>query len=105
MRAIVLSACACVFALLCGGARADPERGLEIAERWCNGCHIVLQKDAGQDDGQAAPRFSTLTRHTLQSLGATLRKGHAGMEALRQIPDSDIADIAAHLHRLKPEDP
>jgi mono/diheme cytochrome c family protein len=83
---------------------ADPENGLAVAEAWCNGCHIVRQKDTGQDDGAPAPRFSLLTKHDVASVTALLRKGHASMDALSKIPDGDIADIVAHLHRLKPEE-
>ena len=53
---------------------ADAENGLAVAEAWCNGCHIVRQKDTGQDDGAPAPRFSMLTKHEVGSLTTLLRK-------------------------------
>jgi len=84
-------------------AQANANRGLKIASQWCNSCHMVQQNDPGADDAEAAPRFSTLTTQTAQSLKRLLAAGHADMDALSKLSDSDIADIAAHLHRLKPE--
>jgi len=84
-------------------SQADPDRGLATATRWCNSCHIVQQDDPGMDDGEIGPRFSTITKQTAQSLKRLLAPGHADMEALSKLSDAEIADIAAHLHRLKPE--
>jgi mono/diheme cytochrome c family protein len=84
-------------------ADGDPDRGLAIATQWCNSCHVVQQSDPGMDDGEIGPRFSTLTKHTAQSLKELLSSGHADMDALSKLTANDVADIAAHLHRLQAE--
>jgi cytochrome c553 len=84
-------------------AEADAERGLSLATQWCNSCHIVQQNDPGMDDGEVAPRFSTLTSYTAEALRRLLAPGHAGMDALSKLTESDAADIAAHIKRLKPQ--
>lgn len=33
-------------------AESDAERGLALATRWCNSCHLVQQNDPGMDDGE-----------------------------------------------------
>jgi mono/diheme cytochrome c family protein len=89
-------------AALAGG---DTEHGLAVASQWCNSCHVVRQNDPGMDDGEFAPRFSTLTAYDAQSLKQLLAKGHADMDALSKLSDRDVEDIAAYLKRLKPESP
>ena len=82
-----------------------PERGLSIASQWCQSCHIVTQDDPGMDDGEAAPRFSTLTNFSAQALRRLLAHGHAEMEGLSTLSKRDVADIAAYMRSLKPETP
>ena len=96
---------AIVFALTLAAPAlaADADKGQGIAEDLCNACHIVQQKDSGRDDGEPAPRFSLLTKHSVESVTALLRKGHAQMDGLKKTSDIDIADMVAHLKRLKPE--
>ena len=83
-------------------AQGDPGRGLAVATRWCNSCHMISPTDSW-DDGEFAPRFSTLTRQTVQTLKQLLAPGHADMDALSKLTEAEIADIVAYLHRLKPE--
>ena len=85
---------------------ADPERGLIVARQWCNNCHIILQKDTGWHFGVAAPRFSLLTKKSLEDVIKLMHVpgGHGGMEALGRLKDSDIEDIVAHIKRLHPEE-
>jgi hypothetical protein len=64
---------------------------------------MVQQNDPGMDDAEIAPRFSTLTNQTAESLERLLAPGHAGMDALSKLTKSDVADIVAHLKRLKPQ--
>jgi mono/diheme cytochrome c family protein len=87
-----------------GAARAaDPEHGLEVAEHWCDGCHVIHQRDPGWHSGNAAPRFSLLTKTTPDAMRKLLRGGH-GIDAIRALSDADIDDITAHIHRLTPEE-
>ena len=93
--------------LLAAGApalAADAEHGLEVAEHWCNSCHVILQKDTGWHSGNAAPRFTLLTKKSASEVRAMLRRGHANMAALSTIADADIADIVAHIQRLHSEE-
>ena len=82
----------------------DPERGLELADLWCNGCHVVRQRDPGWHSGNVSPRFSMLTRTSPERLTALLRGGHGSIDAIRKLPDADYADILAHIKRLRPEE-
>ena len=93
------------FALLSGTARAetDTDRGLALATQWCNSCHVVQQNDPGMDDAEYGPPFATLTQYTAPMLKKLFAAGHADMDALSKLSDDDLAAIAAHLHRLKPE--
>lgn len=93
------------FLLLAPGARAgEPERGLDVAERWCNSCHVVHQRDPGWHSGNAAPRFSLLTKVTPEAMRKLLRGGHGGIEAIKTLPEADIDDLMAHIGRLRPEE-
>jgi mono/diheme cytochrome c family protein len=91
--------------LLSGAARAetDTDRGLALATQWCNSCHVVQQNDPGMDDAEYGPPFATLTQYTAPMLKKLFAAGHADMDALSKLSDDDLAAIAVHLHRLKPE--
>lgn len=93
------------FALLATAtaAESDADRGLALATQWCNSCHVVQQNDPGMDDAEYGPPFATLTQYTAPMLKQLFAKGHADMDALSKLSDDDLAAIAAHLHRLKPE--
>jgi mono/diheme cytochrome c family protein len=84
-------------------AESDAERGLALASRWCNSCHVVQQNDPGMDDGEFGPPFATLTQYTPEMLKKLFAAGHADMDALSKLSDDDLAAIAAHMRRLKPE--
>jgi len=84
-------------------AQSDADRGLALATQWCNSCHVVQQNDPGMDDAEYGPPFATLTQYTAQMLKKLFAAGHADMDALAKLSDDDLAAIAAHLHRLKPE--
>ena len=84
-------------------AQSDADRGLALSTQWCNSCHVVAQNDPGMDDGEFGPPFATLTTYDAAKLKQLFAKGHADMDALSKLSDDDLAAIAAHLHRLKPE--
>ena len=90
-------------AVVAAPAQSKADRGLALASQWCNSCHVVQQNDPGMDDGETGPPFATLTQYTPQMLKKLFAAGHADMDALSKLSDDDIAAIAAHLHRLKPE--
>lgn len=102
---ITRAAILCVVVCAAPPARAgDAANGQIVAERWCNACHVILQKDAGWHNGNVAPRFTLLTKTSEAELRALLRSGHQNFEALKKIADSEINDIAAHIQQLKPEE-
>jgi len=84
-------------------AQSDADRGLALATQWCNSCHVVQQNDPGMDDAEVGPPFATVTQYTAPMLKKLFAAGHADMDALSKLSDDDLAAIAAHLHRLKPE--
>lgn len=84
-------------------AQSDADRGLALATQWCNSCHVVQQNDPGMDDAEFGPPFATVTQYTAPMLKKLFAAGHADMDALAKLSDDDLAAIAAHLHRLKPE--
>ena len=84
-------------------AESEADRGLALATQWCNSCHVVRQNDPGMDDAEYGPPFATLTTYDAAKLKQLFAKGHADMDALSKLSDDDLAAIAAHLHRLKPE--
>ena len=83
---------------------ADPERGLDLSERWCDGCHVIHQRDPGWHSGNVAPRFSMLTRMEPDRFKKLLRGGHGGIDAIKTLPDADYDDMLAHIKRLRPEE-
>ena len=105
VRFIYVAFAAASFSALSGAAVAetDADRGLALATQWCNSCHVVQQNDPGMDDAEYGPPFATLTQYTPQMLKKLFAGGHADMDALSKLSDDDLAAIAAHLHRLKPE--
>jgi mono/diheme cytochrome c family protein len=90
-------------AVVAAHAESDADRGLALATQWCNSCHVVQQNDPGMDDAEYGPPFATVTQYTAPMLKQLFAKGHADMDALAKLSDDDLAAIAAHLHRLKPE--
>jgi mono/diheme cytochrome c family protein len=95
--------CIIIFDPLAVLAESDAERGLALASRRCNSCHVVQQNDPGMDDGEFGPPFASFTQYTPEMLKRLFAAGHADMDALSRLSDDDLAAIAAHLHRLKPE--
>jgi mono/diheme cytochrome c family protein len=85
-------------------AAANPEHGLEVAEHWCDSCHVIHQRDPGWHSGNVAPRFSMLTKITPDDMRKLLRADHGGIDAIKTLPDADIDDMTAHIRRLKPEE-
>lgn len=100
--ASILAASALTFATV-AHAQSDADRGLALATQWCNSCHVVQQNDPGMDDAEFGPPFATVTQYTAPMLKKLFAAGHANMDALSKLSDDDLAAIAAHLHRLKPE--
>jgi len=102
-RARLISFVSFVTFSTAASAQSAAERGLALATQWCNSCHVVQQNDPGMDDAEVGPSFATVTQYTAPMLKKLFAAGHADMDALSKLSDDDLAAIAAHLHRLKPE--
>src|SRR5215213_7074105 len=88
-----------------GEARADPARGLALAERWCAQCHGVRPNQASP--GQGAPSFSQIAAEpsvTEMSLRVFLRTPHPTMPNLILGPD-ELDDLVGYILSMKPARP
>ena len=101
--ALFVSLASLATGTVAAAADSDADRGVALATQWCNSCHVVQQNDPGMDDAEYGPPFATLTQFTAPMLKTLFAAGHADMDALSKLSDDDLAAIAAHLHRLKPE--
>src|SRR5689334_8095237 len=80
---------------------ADVQHGKVIAERWCNGCHVVQreQKSAATDQ---APPFVTIGKTPAFDAGRLalmLLKPHPNMPKL-ELSRSEVADLAEYMRAL-----
>jgi mono/diheme cytochrome c family protein len=93
-------------ALLClppGLARAagDAQAGLELAQRWCTGCHIVDRSGRGPD---TAPPFVAIARQSPNDRGwlrAWIAAPHPPMPNFN-LNRRQIDDVIAYLDSLTP---
>ena len=96
----VLATCVAI-----GEARADPARGLALAERWCAQCHGIRPNQASPTQG--VPSFSEIAVEpsaTAMSLRVFLRTPHPTMPNL--ILDADeLDDLVGYILSMKPARP
>ena len=81
---------------------ADAARGKDLAERWCNSCHIIDNSGAGTAADRAPPfpeLAGDLTK-TTPYLEGFLTVPHYPMPDL-QLSRRDINDLVAHIQSLK----
>src|SRR4051812_33080131 len=85
-----------------GEARADPARGLALAERWCAQCHGIRPNQASP--GQGAPSFSQIAAEpsaTEMSVRVFLRTPHPTMPNLTFEP-GELDDVIGYILSMKP---
>jgi mono/diheme cytochrome c family protein len=106
LRGLVLSA-AFTLAAASAGAQStmtkkpDAQSGLEIAKRWCQGCHVIQEGQAAASD--AAPPFEDLANdpaRTPAALRAFLAAPQHPMPPV-DLTSGEIADLVAYIQTLK----
>lgn len=77
---------------------ADPERGLDLAKRWCNACHSIGDDEPRQED--AGPLFTELANKDEAYLQTAINKPHDFMPDFPQLTDVDKGDLIAYIRSL-----
>ncbi|WP_262266377.1 c-type cytochrome [Microvirga yunnanensis] len=103
MRGLPDLAGALVLTLLSGPAwsAGNPERGRQLADRWCASCHLVgpEQREASAD----VPSFASVARRDDLSealLAAFLTNPHPPMPNM-SLTRQEIADVLAYIRGLR----
>lgn len=99
--AVALALSAPAFAGGAAGAAENPERGHDLAVRWCVACHVVDTALPGGDAGPPFARIATALPGHAVSLRAWLTAPHDPMPDFG-LSQRDIADILAYLRTLAP---
>ena len=97
-----VAAVACfVVAIVTPAAAADPERGKDIAKRWCATCHIVERGTTSGTD--QAPPFAQLARRPnfdQNTLAFLLLMPHPSMPTV-SLDRNEVGNLADYIRSLK----
>ena len=103
MRGVTALTGIALFVLVSGQgvAAGNPERGRQLAERWCASCHVVGpgQREASAD----VPTFASIARREDLSesfLVAFLTTPHPPMPNMN-LSRQEIADVLAYIRSLR----
>jgi len=102
-RTLLLAGC-CVSGVTCGSTAsfaADPDKGKDLAIRWCSSCHVVEHDQKLATD--QAPPFASVARlpgFDANKLAFLLLKPHPNMPTL-SLSRAEIADIADFITAIK----
>jgi len=82
-------------------ARADVQKGAQLARQWCANCHVTDGGPAGAVP-QGPPSFSTISRSgmTADQLRAFLSHPHGAMPDLA-LTRSEIDDLIGYIETLR----
>jgi cytochrome c len=82
-------------------ARADPARGMALADRWCAACHVV-GAGRGESVPQGPPTFRQVARSglTADQLRAFLSHPHGAMPDL-SLTRAEIDDLIGYIATLR----
>ena len=81
-------------------ARADATKGSQIAQLWCDSCHVTGGTPAGKLQ-QGPPSFSTIAHaRTVDQLRAFLSHPHGAMPDL-SLTRAEINDLVAYIETLR----
>ncbi len=100
-----LSAIALSVLLVAAGAgrpaRADADKGGQLARQWCAGCHVIGGDPAGAVP-QGPPSFKSVARSgmTADQLRTFLSHPHGAMPDLA-LTRAEIADLLAYIETLR----
>ena len=105
MKRGIGTAMAVMAALALGSAvsaqEPSPERGGEIAERWCSSCHVVSEAGTGGDVAPSFYRIAEIAIEEDQALRTWLAAPHDPMPDF-DLSETDISDILAYIRSLRP---
>lgn len=79
---------------------ADPDRGLDLAQRWCASCHVI---GPSFDGGDAGPSFASVANRaglTANDLRTWLAEPHDPMPDF-QLTADQYEDLVAHIMSLR----
>ena len=82
-------------------ARADVQKGAQLARQWCANCHVIDSNPAGAVP-QGPPSFPALSRSgmTDDQLGAFLSHPHGAMPDLA-LTRAEIDDLIGYIKTLR----
>lgn len=78
----------------------DPDRGLDLAQRWCSGCHVIGPSFGGGDVGPTFESVAARPGQTEGLLRTWLAKPHEPMPDF-QLTADQYDDLAAHIMSLR----
>lgn len=79
----------------------NPERGRELAERWCTSCHVVAEDVPGGTIGPAFSAMIHLRGRTEEQLKGKIIAPHDPMPDFG-LAKTEIEDITAYIASLDP---
>lgn len=92
---VVLLACAAK------GEAADPDRGGQLAETWCSGCHVVAPEQQQATD--VVPTFAQIGKsYDEAALAAFLADPHHSRMVNLSLTRDEIADLVAYIRLQAP---
>ena len=82
-------------------ARADVQKGVQLARQWCANCHVIESNPASAV-AQGPPSFPTISRSgmTADQLRAFLSHPHGAMPDLA-LTRSEIDDLIGYIETLR----
>jgi mono/diheme cytochrome c family protein len=83
------------------GARADVQKGPQLARQWCANCHVIDRNPAGPVP-QGPPSFPTISRSgmTADQLRTFLSHPHGAMPDLA-LTRAEIDDLIGYIETLR----
>ncbi len=101
VRSICLAGFASIaFSSLVMADDPDPDRGMDLAQRWCSECHIIGPSFGGGDAGPTFESVAERPNQTVDAVRAWLAEPHAPMPDF-QLTADQYDDLAAHIMSLK----
>lgn len=78
---------------------ADQERGMQLAEQWCNSCHSIGVEEPRQAD--AGPQFAELAKKDMPYLEEAINRPHDFMPDFPQLSEEDKQDLIAYIQSVE----
>lgn len=78
----------------------DPDRGLDLAQRWCSGCHVIGPNFGGGDAGPTFESVAARPNQTVDALRTWLAEPHEPMPDF-QLTADQYDDLVAHIMSLR----